>query len=269
MDAIGKAIEELLTKNSTTFPTDEHYCEICGSLVPKLEMEILGKKRIVQPACKCESNKDVEDRKKKAEQDEKERIRRLFSISNMGDRYLNASFDSFIIRPGSEVAYKIAKKYSADLHALDGMGILIWGEYGNGKTYLLASIINEHKDKTIVFQSVPELLARIKSTFNKSNPENEYHIMYALLNCDILVLDDIGSEQVTTWTEDIFYQIIDGRYRRKLPVLYSSNLKPSMLQERLGARIYDRILEVSIQVENKATSYRREKAIERFKGEGK
>ncbi|MGG0260698.1 ATP-binding protein, partial [Bacillus mycoides] len=112
--------------------------------------------------------------------------------------------------------------------------------------------------------SVPELLQRIRSTFNSENKENESQIMRALLECDLLVLDDIGAEKATEWVEEKIFNIIDGRYRKEMPTLYTSNLKPKEMLQQVGKRSYDRMVETSLTIENKATSYRREIAKQRL-----
>ncbi len=54
------------------------------------------------------------------------------------------------------------------------------------------------KGYIVVFQSV-QIVQRIRSTFNSENKENETQIMRALLECDLLILDDIGAEKTTEW----------------------------------------------------------------------
>ena len=88
--------------------------------------------------------------------------------------------------------------------------------------------------------------------------------MNALIQCDLLILDDIGAEKVTDWVQDTLFRMVDGRYRREKPIFYTSNLKPKELVDKLGQRIYDRILETTYQIENKATSYRLEVAKQRY-----
>ncbi|MGG3997902.1 ATP-binding protein, partial [Aneurinibacillus thermoaerophilus] len=127
------------------------------------------------------------------------------------------------------------------------------------------------------FQTMAELLERIRNTFNKKEKETESEIMDALRDCDLLVLDDIGAEKITDWVLDVMFRIIDGRYRKKRPILYTSNFLPADLlirfmpqqpteEDKIKAqRIHDRIIGTSIIVENKASSYRRERAAQRFR----
>lgn len=235
-------------------------------MVPKITVEVFGKKRIVQPICKCESEAHTNDLKRLTEASRKEQINRLFSISHMGERLETATFKNFIQRDGTESAFVECLKYAKEFGQRKE-SLLIWGNYGNGKSHLAAAVANSLRtfEKTVVFCSVPELLARIRSTFNKAkDSESEHEIMNALLKCDLLILDDIGSEKPTEWVADVLFRIIDGRYRKEAHVFYTSNLKPSLLEERLGGRIYDRILETTLPVQNRAPSYRQEMARERF-----
>lgn len=259
-------IDNVVQLNLTRYPSDqEHTCPYCKCIVEKTEIEILGVKRIVQPSCKCETNAHAEEMRKFTEYDKRREVEKRFAISSVGKRFEESTFENFVMRQGAETAYKQSRKYVLEFDECE-VSLLLWGTYGNGKSRLAAAVASglKQKGKTVVFQSVPELLERIRQTFNKNNTETEQQIMSALLHCDLLILDDIGAEKVTDWVSDALYRIIDGRYRKKLHTMYTSNLKPSELEGKLGGRIYDRILETTNPIENKASSYRMEQAKVRF-----
>ncbi|WP_059380635.1 ATP-binding protein [Bacillus anthracis] len=217
--------------------TEGYTCEHCNKYIAAITVEVpqLRIKNKILPTCEC-----VVER-------EEAKIREAH-------------------RNGSETAYKVAVKYVKTFKEWNGESLMLWGEPGNGKTHLAAAIVNELSKKgyIVVFQSVPELLQRIRSTFNSENKENETQIMRALLECDLLILDDIGAEKTTEWVEEKLFNIIDGRYRKELPTLYTSNLEPKELKNQVGKRSYDRMVETSLTVKNEAASYRREIAKQRL-----
>lgn len=253
-------VENLITMTGTTSHSEGENCVYCGSLIPPLEVEVLGKMRWVQPVCQCVSDKLHEDIKKAENLQREREVRELFSISDIGDRYKDASFETFQPRPGAESSFKIALHYAENFDDFGLESILFWGIPGNGKSHLAAAIHNEliRKHRVIVFISMPDLLEKIKSTFNKQSKESESQILKALNLCDLLIIDDIGAEKTSEWVQEIIFRIVDSRYRRKKPILATSNLEPKLLSDRIGARAYDRIIEMSQPIENKATSYRRE-----------
>lgn len=262
METLQKIIEDLAAKNMTDSLSEGKKCPHCGEVVPPLEIEVLGKKRWVQPVCKCEADiQKAEIETYKNAQRERE-VRELFAISDLGDRFENASFDNYQTRPGAEKAEKISRYYAENFSEFGLESILLWGIPGNGKSHLAAAVHNHlrKQGKVVVFVSMPELLKRIKSTFGNGNKESEQQILKALNICDLLIIDDIGAEKTSDWVQEIIFLIIDNRYRRNKPVMATSNLEPKELAERIGKRSYDRVLEISQPIENKATSYRREVA---------
>lgn len=267
-ESIGRVMTRIVNTSACSEETEGYTCEHCNKYIAAITVEVpqLRIKNKILPTCECVVER--EDAKIREAQNfaKKREIEKLFSISNLGERFSKSTFESFLDRNGSETAYKVAVKYVKTFKEWNGESLMLWGEPGNGKTHLAAAIVNELSKKgyIVVFQSVPELLQRIRSTFNSENKENETQIMRALLECDLLILDDIGAEKTTEWVEEKLFNIIDGRYRKELPTLYTSNLEPKELKNQVGKRSYDRMVETSLTVKNEAASYRREIAKQRL-----
>lgn len=255
-------VENLVHQNGTTSESEGEICKDCGTLIPPMKIEILGKERWVQPVCECYQKKILQEREQFQNYQKKREVERLFSISDIGERYEEASFNQFTMREGAENVFKATTHYAKNFEEYKLQSLLLYGVPGNGKTHLAASVHNylKKQGKIVVFVRMPDLLGKIRATFGKDKQESEAQILKALSVCDLLIIDDLGAEKLTDWVEDILYRIIDGRYRMKKPVMATSNLDPELLAGKLGRRIYDRLEEMSQPIENRATSYRREKA---------
>jgi DNA replication protein DnaC len=248
-------------------------------VVPKKRLVVLGIEKIVQPVCQCEVEAWEREQDEMQERYRKAEVERKFAISSLGERFENCRFETFAKRPGTEKAFRLAYDYAERFELYGAESLLIWGDPGNGKSHLAAAVCHvlKARGKIPVFQTMTELLERIRATFGRQAKEHEREIMTALQDCDLLVLDDLGAEKVSDWTLDVLFRIIDGRYRAKKPTLFTTNFSPTELLHRFmpdkslteheiaARRIHDRILEVSVIVENKATSYRLEVAQNRAK----
>lgn len=267
-ESIGRVMTRIVNTSACSEETEGYTCEHCNKYIAAITVEVpqLRIKNKILPTCECVVEREEAEIREAQNFAKKREIEKLFSISNLGERFSKSTFESFLDRNGSETAYKVAVKYVKTFKEWNGESLMLWGEPGNGKTHLAAAIVNELSKKgyIVVFQSVPELLQRIRSTFNSENKENETQIMRALLECDLLILDDIGAEKTTEWVEEKLFNIIDGRYRKELPTLYTSNLEPKELKNQVGKRSYDRMVETSLTVKNEAASYRREIAKQRL-----
>ena len=126
------------------------------------------------------------------------------------------------------------KKYKKDKHQ---KGLYLCGNFGCGKTYLIAAIFNElGKDgvkSAIVFW--PEFLNSLKSSFNSSF-KGEFSSKYNYIKkVPLLLIDDLGAGAATAWSRDeILCPILQYRMDEKLPTFFTSNLDLKALENHLA-----------------------------------
>lgn len=103
-------------------------------------------------------------------------------------------------------------------------GLYLYGIPGVGKTYLLAGLCNHlaKQQKKICFVNVPKLVSDLKRMFQDHQAMEQY--LYRICHCDVLVLDDIGSESVTAWSRDeVILTILDQRMEQDKLTCFTSN----------------------------------------------
>ena len=126
------------------------------------------------------------------------------------------------------------QKYKEDSHQ---KGLYLCGNFGSGKTYLIASMFNElAKDNiksAIVFW--PNFLNDLKTSFS-SNIKSEFKTKYnSVKKAPLLLIDDIGAESVTPWSRDeVLCPILQYRMDEKLPTFFTSNLDLESLESHLS-----------------------------------
>lgn len=104
-------------------------------------------------------------------------------------------------------------------------GLTIRGKFGSGKTYLLAAIARSLSEKNIntLLIYFPDLVFELKNSFG--NPDKLTNIINMLKEVDVLMLDDLGSENLTPWLRDeILSSIINYRFSSNKPIFISTNL---------------------------------------------
>lgn len=124
--------------------------------------------------------------------------------------------------------------------------LFLLGKTGTGKTHISLSIAKEVSKLgyTAAYGSLLNYLRIIeKEHFGRSeNPESD--TLQVLINTDLLVLDDLGSEFRTSFYESVLYNIINSRINLGLPTIISSNLSADELQRNYNDRIISRLFSV-------------------------
>lgn len=112
-------------------------------------------------------------------------------------------------------------------------GLYLYGNFGCGKSYLIASLFNELGKKNIKSAIVfwPEFLRDLKASFGVDfNSKFNY-----IKKVSILLIDDIGAENMTSWGRDeILCPILQYRMDNKLPTFFTSNLDLASLEQHLS-----------------------------------
>ena len=246
----------------------EYTCQRCGRINTPIQFDVLGATKFIRRTCQCVQEENEKEEAIRAELERKQRIERLFSAAELGPRFQECTFKTWQQRPGAGASYQAAINYVADWkkNKADGMGLIIYGPPGNGKSHLAAAVVNKLLAQWVscIFRSVPSLLKRIQSSWDGEGAK-EKDILRALTDADLLVLDDAGAEKWSDWSETTLYYIIDERYRWKRPVIVTSNCSLDEFEDRIGFRAFDRLIETCTVIENSASSYRKDIARRRVR----
>ncbi|AZR74263.1 hypothetical protein BBF96_13145 [Anoxybacter fermentans] len=153
------------------------------------------------------------------------------------------------IRENAKLVFDAAKNFAYNFEEGKNMrGLLIEGNTGSGKSYLLGCIANYLIDRDIEIRYIvySDLIQTIKTSFHPESQVTADKILRQLQEVPVLLIDDLGTEYITEFTSSTLYQIIDKRYREERPFIVTSNFSPNELSKRMGLmgeRIFDRIVE--------------------------
>lgn len=241
------------------------FCKECGKRVDGDLIEFGFSKIIPRIKCECDIKRD-------REMEKRERLLKVSSLkrdcfsSNIQHQY---RFENCINKNGQ--AYNVAKNYAIHFDQMkeDNVGLLFYGDVGSGKTYLASSIANyliEEKLMRVRIMNLSQIINQIqKSAFKLDVNE----IINTLSNIPLLILDDLGIERDTSYAREQVYNIINSRYLKNKPTIFTTNLSLEIIQDinidLEYQRIYSRILEMAIPVKVTGEDFRRKIHQEKLK----
>jgi len=150
----------------------------------------------------------------------------------------------------------------------EGRGLLLMGPCGVGKTHLavaaLIEIINSNKNGRLLFSNFQDLIQEIQASFDSDQVQSKSEILRPLLEADLLVLDELGSQKPTTFVQDILYYVINTRYNEERATIFTTNYvdepadgKEENLSQRIGNRLRSRLYEMAPMVKMSGKDHRR------------
>ena len=133
-------------------------------------------------------------------------------------------------------------KAYADDFSKKSPSLLLYGKTGLGKTHLSLSIAGKAVESGygVIYMTAQNLFNRLeREKFGRGDGENTEQ---AILDCDLLIIDDLGSEFISQLTVSSLYNIVNCRGLEEKPTIISTNLTPDEIRNTYSDRIASRIL---------------------------
>ena len=234
-------------------------CKFCGKDLKPIGLDYLYANMplnsIEYERCDCKQSKAYWNEKDLKEEIQKKRkhfeqMIRQFYIQNYSSKQIkDYQFKNFIITENNEKEVKIAKDFTEKcINKKQKDGFIITGKSGVGKTYLATAILNKltEKDMLVLMGRLILLLDVIKDTF-KDFSSKEKDIIELYSKVDMLIIDDLGTERISSWALEKLYTIIENRNENKLPIIVTTRFNKESLLDRFYQSEEEELSEAVIQ----------------------
>ena len=138
---------------------------------------------------------------------------------------------------------RFCKRYSEKFDEYSE-SLLFLGGTGLGKTHLSLSIAQEaiNDGYGVIYVSAPNILSRLETRQFGGRSSDRVEDEMLLQECDLLIIDDLGTEFVTKFTQAAIYNIVNSRLNSSKPIIISTNLSVKELENVYGNRMVSRIV---------------------------
>ncbi|RJQ25085.1 MAG: AAA family ATPase [Peptococcaceae bacterium] len=155
--------------------------------------------------------------------------RAKFQTQLEGDLKLK-TFANYSISPHNQAAYNAAIEFCR----YPRHWLTLWGEYGPGKTHLLAAIVNQLAGQANAkYFTMPDLVSQYRNSVGMGVVEEFYE---RISRIGILVIDEIDKADLKGWTREQTYRLFDYRYRNQdtLGTVLAMNVSPDVIDDDLS-----------------------------------
>lgn len=240
------------------------YCAKCNT--PRQHhLAVLGKEMLVPVPCRCQQEQRDKEEAERKHREFLDQVSRL-KANGLQDKSLREY--TFTNDKGYNPEMQKAHDYVAHWSEMKAksIGLLLWGDVGTGKSFFAGCIAN-----ALLEQGVPVLMTNFSRILNAlsglySEEKNQY--IDSLNQYSLLIIDDLGIERSTEFALEQVFNVIDSRYRSKLPLIVTTNMTLEELknpQDLTRSRIYDRVLERCVPLRINNQNIRQRNAAESMK----
>lgn len=179
-------------------------------------------------------------------------VKATIASSGIGDLIEKQSFDNFNLEfyKDSPEVYKrmssnleCAKAYVQNFGKSKG-NLLLVGTTGTGKTHISTAIARQiiEKGYDVIYDTIHNIISdfeddKFKSGYSYTEQKSEKY-----LECDLLIIDDLGTEFSNQFTVSCLYNLLNTRINHGKATLISTNLSPEELSSKYEGRIYSRLI---------------------------
>lgn len=184
-------------------------------------------------------------------------IEKYYDLSNLQNVFETENFDMFDSRYYPEKFYDdnktsrelINRVYEKSLYFVNNFdnefkNLLFYGNTGLGKTFFCNCIAKEilEKGKTVLYATAPQFFKIMESIRFDKTDENKDEYDEMIFNCDLLIIDDLGTEFATLPTQSELFNVINTRMLARKPIIISTNLSMQELEKQYSSRIFSRLI---------------------------
>jgi len=143
--------------------------------------------------------------------------------------------DSVILTRSRTEILSLMSDFIGNFHSPTKKGLYVYGDFGVGKSFLLAALAHDLSEKYSVATTMihyPSFVVNVKNAIQSGQVKAEID---TVKKADILILDDIGAEQHSPWVrDDVLQVILQHRMQENLPTFFTSNFSLVDLEKRLS-----------------------------------
>lgn len=185
-------------------------------------------------------------------------LRKLASEELAGTGLGDFTFDNFSlelygdpsVRESMSLIKHYCMEYARTFDPKCSGNLLFMGGTGLGKTHLSLAIAEAviQKGHGVIYASMQNLMSRLEeerfqansfAAYNQEEPEQRYLSM--VLDCDLLILDDLGTEYLNQFVSSSIYNLLNTRLLQNKPTIISTNLLAAEIGKRYSDRLVSRL----------------------------